>query len=749
MIQIQSTGAILQVMNNVIYESDPTAPVQESNAPNKTLPWLKSNIRITIIIPQLDHKPKQGYIIQSDDDNEWYFIPGRTKRNPPIHLSNFIHKATSMNHNKKLFKGWVNTRQAIIARHVRMSSNVLSHMVSARHVSATELVDMSSPTSLLAHAKLIPSDKKVWDESYTEEYNGLKSLQTWEIITEEQYKYLKKTHNAHLLPTMAISLIKKDGNGNPTRAKYRIVVLGNFDPHGWEKHECFAPVLAQYELRLLLHKAVEDGCIPKQGDVSQAFCQAFLPTDEVYVAKPPPGCPHTPKTAYLRLLKSLYGMRRSPRHWYNLAHKILTSIGLTRSPNSPCLYSGIIIPDEPPLYLGLYVDDFIFFSTSSKVEQYFQTEFAKQVTKVSFSPQVDYFLGIKFDCHRHSRNSVTIQLSQAAFSENLLIQNSMNGEMINPVQSPYRSGYPIDKIPTEAYDDKTQKEYTKHLQSLVGSFTWLSMSTRPDISTVTNILAKYVKSPSKGHLDAAKRVLRYLKGTLHKGITFSTHNNSRLAAYVKFPVEQPIALTDANWGPQDQSVPKPNTSPESLELFKTRSLSGYILWGHGPIHWVSKRQTLTARSSAEAEIVATDECVKFLLHMRNVCSDLNIHSFLYPHKIPIYNDNAACIKWAHNMTTKGLRYIQIRENAVREAITNGIITLKHIAGIINIADLFTKEDRNTSHFVSIRDILVQDVLPINHFKSDAQPQGLRGVSNPTPSQVGSRPLRSPSSSHNI
>ena len=115
-----------------------------------------------------------------------------------------------------------------------MSSNVLSHMVSIRHVSAKELVDMSSPTSLLAHAKMIPSDKKIWDESYTEEYNGLKSLQTWEVITEDQYRYLKKTSNAHLLPTMTILLIKKDGHGNPTQAKYRIVVLGNFDPHGWE-----------------------------------------------------------------------------------------------------------------------------------------------------------------------------------------------------------------------------------------------------------------------------------------------------------------------------------------------------------------------------------------------------------------------------------------------------------------------------------------------------------------------------------
>ena len=356
---------------------------------------------------------------------------------------------------------------------------------------------------------------------------------------------------------------------------------------------------------------------------------------------------------------------------------------------------------------------------------------------------MDYFLGIKFDCHRHSPTDVTIQLSQAAFVENFLIQHNLHGDEVNTVQSPYRSGYPIDKIPYEPCDEKSQTAITKQMQSIVGSLTWLSMSTRPDLSTVTNLLAKYVASPSTGHLTAAKRVLRYIKGTKTKGITFSTKSNSTLAAYIKFPTSSnPLALTDANWGPQDQSVPRPTDTETTLDLFKSRSLSGFIVWGHGPIHWISKRQTLTARSSAEAEIVATDECVKFLLHLRNVCDDLNIQSILSPGPITVYNDNAACIKWSRNMTMKGLRYIQIRENAVREAVQAKIIHLQHIDGKINIADLFTKEDKDTAHFVSIRDILVQDV-PSTFTTMASAPLGQRGVSAECPSSDGSRPLRSP------
>ena len=531
-----------------------------------------------------------------------------------------------------------------------------------------------------------------------------------------------------LLPTMAISVIKKDSLGNAHRAKYRIVVLGNTEQHAWDKSECFAPVLAQHDLRLLLNLAVHKRCTPKSGDVSQAFCQSYLPSNEVYVCRPPPGCPETPPNSYWQLLKTLYGLRRSPRHWYEMAHKILTSIGLKRSPNSPCLYSGNILQGQPPLYLGLYVDDFIFFSESSTVETHFQTEFQKHVSKVTFSPDVDFFLGLKFDTIQHANKDVTIHLSQTAFIENLLHQFNMDTDDINTVQNPYRSGLPIDSIPNEAYTDEIQQSYTKKMQSLVGSLTWLSISTRPDISTITNLLAKYVRQPSKGHLDAAKRVLRYLKGTKHKGIKFETSPQRQIEAFLKFPLQpkQVTALTDANWGSQDQSIPNAKNPSIPLDLFKTRSLSGFILWSHGPIHWISKRQTLTARSSAEAEIVTTDECTKFLLYLKNVCDDINVSNIFFPTTTTVYNDNAACIKWSKNMTTRGLRYIQIRENAVREAVQSKFIELKHIDGKINPADLFTKEDRDTAHFLAIRDILIHDV-PTTLSVSESLPVSKGGV----------------------
>jgi hypothetical protein len=66
----------------------------------------------------------------------------------------------------------------------------------------------------------------------------------------------------------------------------------------------------------------------------------------------------------------------------------------------------------------------------------------------------------------------------------------------------------------------------------------------------------------------------------------------------------------------------------------------------------------------------------------------------------------ACVQWSHNKTSKGIQHIQIRENAVRESIQNGTILVLHVAGKNNLADIFTKEDKDTSYYIIIRDALM-------------------------------------------
>ena len=185
-------------------------------------------------------------------------------------------------------------------------------------------------------------------------------------INEDEYKNLSKITEA-VLPSMAVAVVKYNEKGQPYQAKYCIVVLGNLDPNNWSKSDCFAPVMSQLDFRILLSEACRKRCKPKTGDFEQAFCQSFLPNNESYIIRPPKGCFLTPPNTYLLLEKTLYELKRSPRHWYLKATEVLTSLGLHECQNAPCIFRGYLPSHTNPedkIILDLYVDNFIYFSKS-------------------------------------------------------------------------------------------------------------------------------------------------------------------------------------------------------------------------------------------------------------------------------------------------------------------------------------------------------------------------------------------------
>ena len=257
-------------------------------------------------------------------------------------LQNLHIDATKLISTFQLFRGHVPFRRVYQSR----SSFNLGRIV-ARHVSAAALKSTDAP-NLLQHSKLHPDDKITWDEAYKEEYMGLRNLPAWTTITEAEYQRQKHKLGA-LLPTMAISTVKYDEHGRPKRAKYRIVALGNLDPHDWNKQDCFAPVMSLMELRLLTAIAVKHNRSLQSGDFKQAFVQSVLPEDENYILKPPVGCPLTPEHTYWKLQRSIYGLKRAPRHWYNKVTNILKKLNLTPCPNAPCIFKGQILKDKAPI----------------------------------------------------------------------------------------------------------------------------------------------------------------------------------------------------------------------------------------------------------------------------------------------------------------------------------------------------------------------------------------------------------------
>ena len=68
----------------------------------------------------------------------------------------------------------------------------------------------------------------------------------------------------------------------------------------------------------------------------------------------------------------------------------------------------------------------------------------------------------------------------------------------------------------------------------------------------------------------------------------------------------------------------------------------------------------------------------------------------------MFNDNNACVCWSKSSTTKGLRHISIRDNAIRESVQNKTVSIQHIEGKINLADLCTKEIKDKRAFIKMR-----------------------------------------------
>ena len=100
-------------------------------------------------------------------------------------------------------------------------------------------------------------------------------------------------------------------DGNPNRAKSRIVALGNLEIRVWFREDKYASVLSSTVARLLVSMAVEGGRRLKQVDCKNAFCNGVLPKDEICIVKPPANCPHSKRGTFWKLNKTLYGLCRS------------------------------------------------------------------------------------------------------------------------------------------------------------------------------------------------------------------------------------------------------------------------------------------------------------------------------------------------------------------------------------------------------------------------------------------------------
>jgi hypothetical protein len=197
----------------------------------------------------------------------------------------------------------------------------------------------------------------------------------------------------------------------------------------------------------------------------------------------------------------------------------------------------------------------------------------------------------------------------------------------------------------------------------VGGLRYLADMTRPDIAFAVGQLGRFSINPGEVHLTAAKRVLRYLKGTKHWKIRFDGNKALTL-----------VGFTDSDWGG---------------DLDTQRSTSGYVFKMCGaPVSAKSKGQKMVCLLSTEAEYVAGSKAAQDAAYLRLMLADLG---FEQQEPTILYEDNEGCIAFSQNPGSRDrTRHIDIRYHDLRGRVANGIVRLVPCATGNMVADLFTK-----------------------------------------------------------
>ena len=205
----------------------------------------------------------------------------------------------------------------------------------------------------------------------------------------------------------------------------------------------------------------------------------------------------------------------------------------------------------------------------------------------------------------------------------------------------------------------------KEYQAAIGCLTYASIATRPDLSAAVGELSKFMSKPGKEHWSGIKRILRYIKGTLDYGLQFEAIGNGKISL---------TGYADADWGG---------------DLINRKSTSGYAFkLGSSTISWRSKRQSVVALSSTEAEYVALCMASQEAIWLRNLLDNMN---FKQEESTVIYEDNQGAIALAKNPKNHSrAKHIDVKYHYIRQAVEEKNIKLIYCSTENMIADILTK-----------------------------------------------------------
>lgn len=260
-------------------------------------------------------------------------------------------------------------------------------------------------------------------------------------------------------------------------------------------------------------------------------------------------------------------------------------------------------------------------------------------------------------------------VSQVGYLDDILRKFDMSN--CNPVSTPMDPGLKLTKDDI----DKERREQKFPYRALVGALMDFSTGTRPDIACAVSRLSQFNDCATEAHWKAAKRVLRYLRGTRNVGLVYVKTDNPSMI------------YTDADWGGC---------------IVDRKSYTGFVfLTGGAAVSWGSKKQPTVALSSTEVEYMALSDATKEALYMRRLLRDFGVEVDC----LTIRNDNVGAQKLADNPVFHArTKHVDIRHHFVRDAVQEEFVRIEHVPTQKMAADVLTKALSRTRHELCIEAI---------------------------------------------
>ncbi|MBW0502459.1 hypothetical protein O181_042174 [Austropuccinia psidii MF-1] len=402
---------------------------------------------------------------------------------------------------------------------------------------------------------LVSADSQQWLMAIYLEKQSLEKKKVWEVVSTPP--------NVHLLNTVWFFKRVFDGDGNLVKHKARLCAQGSSQIPGIEYGDTYAPTGAMATLRLILSVGLTHAWQIHHMDAKTAFLNSTL-SENIYLW-PPAGLALSADKCYC-LKKSIYGLKQSPRCWYQELVSFFKSIDFIPSSVDGCLF--ISKNKGWPCLVHVHVDDMTIVSPDV-------SRFKKLITQryeMEDLGPLQHILGVKA-----VRSSDSLCLSQTSMIRKILVEFGMQNA--HSVSTPMDPGVYLSTANDE--DHSLFLALNVNYRRAVGLINYLAISTRPDLAFPVSLLSQHLEKPGIQHWRAFKRLLRYLIGTQHLGLTLSP-TNIHIHTYA-----------DASYA----NCPSTRHSHTGLLVYL----------GNNLIHWKSRRQSSVSSSSTEAEYKALYE----------------------------------------------------------------------------------------------------------------------------------------------